>query len=89
MGVGIWYVGSRIGGLGNIEVVWVERGLAVEQGPAGRRKVKATPLEISEEEPLEVVTEVPLELEGERERMWGDLASEKVTSSSGRGREVG
>ena len=52
-------------------------------------EAEATPLEIGEEAPLEVVAEAPLELEGEQERMWGALAVGMVTSSSGRGREVG
>ena len=89
MGLGIWYVGSGIGGSGLWRWCWVERGADVDQGAAGRWEAEETPLEIGEEAPLEVVAEAPLELEGERERMWGALAVGMVASSSGRGRGVG
>ena len=61
----------------------------MEQWAAGRLEAEATPLDIGEEAPLEVVAEAPLELEGEPERIWGDLAVGMVTSSYGRGRGVG
>ena len=43
---------------------WVDRGVAVERGTAGRREAEATPLEISKEESLEVAAEYTLDLEG-------------------------
>ena len=67
----------------------MERGVAVERGPVGRREAEATLLEIGKEAPLEVIAEAPLELEGERERMWGALVVGVVASSSGRGHKVG
>ena len=73
LGVGIWYVGSRIGGPGNSEVVLGGAGLDVEQGPSGWWAAEATPLEIGEEAPLEVDAESLLELEGDGERMGGIL----------------
>ena len=84
-GVGILYIGSRIGGLGNSEVVLGGAGGGRGAGGAA----EATPLEICKESPSEVAAEALLGLEEVWERMGGVLAGRKVASSSGIGREVG
>ena len=80
-------VGSAVWGI--VRWCWVDRGVAVEWGPAGWWAAEATPLEIGKEAPLVVAAEDLLVLEGNWERMGGALAGEKVASSSGIGREVG
>ena len=60
----------------------------MERGLAGWWGAEAPPLEIGEEAPLEVDAESLLDLEGDWERMGGDLLGGKVASSSGIGREV-
>ena len=67
----------------------MERGVAVERGLSSCWAAEATPLDIGEEAPLEVDAESLLELEGDWERMGGDLVGGKVASSSGIGCEVG
>ena len=79
--------GSAVRGI--VRWCWVERGVAVERGPAGWWAAEATPLDFGEEAPLEVAAEALLKLEGEWERMGEALAGRKVASSSGIGRKVG
>ena len=61
----------------------------MERGLAGWWEAEATPLEIGEEAPLEVDAESLLEMEGDWERIGGDLVGGQVASSSGIDREVG
>ena len=68
---------------------WVEQGVAVERGLAGWWAVEELPLGIGKEAPLEVDAESLLELEGNWERMGGDLVGGRVDSSSGISHKVG
>ena len=74
LGVGIWYVGSGIGGPGNSEVVLGGAGGGHGTGGlAGWWAAEAPPLEIGKETPLEVDAESLLDLEGGWEQMGGVL----------------